>query len=47
MSNADWKAEVQRREAFTIDRRNRLNAKSARDRAAAAAAAVAEQVIAP
>lgn len=41
MSNTDWKAEVQRREVVTIDRRNRLNAKKARDRAAAAA--VAEQ----
>jgi len=36
MSNAHWKAEVQRREAVTTDRRNRLNAKKARDRAATA-----------
>lgn len=42
MSNADWKAEVQHQEAFTTDWRNRLNAKKARDRAAAAAA-MAEQ----
>ncbi|XP_020162209.1 uncharacterized protein [Aegilops tauschii subsp. strangulata] len=35
MSNADWKAEVRRREVVTTDRRNRLNAKRARHRAAA------------
>ena len=40
MSNADWKAEVQRREAVTTDRRNRLNAKKAWGRAMAVAAAV-------
>nr|XP_020181262.1 vegetative cell wall protein gp1-like [Aegilops tauschii subsp. strangulata] len=39
MSNADSRAEVQRREAVTIDRRNRANAKKARDSAALAAAA--------
>ncbi|XBH70195.1 hypothetical protein VPH35_097910 [Triticum aestivum] len=43
MSNTDWRAEVQRREAVTTDRRNRTNAKKARDRAALAATAVAEQ----
>ncbi|XP_073362479.1 uncharacterized protein [Aegilops tauschii subsp. strangulata] len=44
MSNADWRAEVQRREAVTTDRRNGANAKKARDSAARlAAAAAAEQ----
>nr|XP_020174313.1 actin cytoskeleton-regulatory complex protein PAN1-like [Aegilops tauschii subsp. strangulata] len=43
MSNADWRAEVQRREAVTTDRRNRANAKKARDSAALAAAAAADQ----
>ena len=43
MSNADWKADVQHREAVTTDRRNRANAKKARDRAALAAAAVAKR----
>ena len=42
MSNADWKAEVQRREAVTTDRRNRLNAKKDWDVAAAAEAEQAE-----
>ena len=41
MTNADWKAEVQRREAVTADRRNR--AKKARERAALAAMEEAEQ----
>ncbi|XP_020193119.1 uncharacterized protein [Aegilops tauschii subsp. strangulata] len=43
MSNADWRVEVQRREAVTTDQRNRANAKKARDSAALTAAAVAEQ----
>ena len=43
MSNADWRAEVQRREAITTDRRNRANAKKARDSAALTAVAAAEQ----
>ena len=41
MTNAEWKADVERREAVTADRRNR--AKKARERAALAAAAAAEQ----
>nr|XP_045088732.1 uncharacterized protein LOC123497030 [Aegilops tauschii subsp. strangulata] len=41
MSNAEWRAEVQRREAVTADRRNRAIAKKARDNAARAAAAAA------
>nr|XP_020168005.1 uncharacterized protein LOC109753517 [Aegilops tauschii subsp. strangulata] len=43
MSNADWRAEVQRREAVTADRRNRALAKKARDNAARAAAAATDQ----
>ncbi|XBH56632.1 hypothetical protein VPH35_078415 [Triticum aestivum] len=39
MTNAEWRAEVQRREAVTADRRNRAIAKKARDNAACAAAA--------
>jgi hypothetical protein len=38
VSKAEWRADVQRREAVTADRRNRLIAKRARDTAAAAAA---------
>ena len=34
VSNAEWRAEVQRREAVTTDRRNRLNAKKAKAAAA-------------
>ena len=37
MSNAEWKADVERREAVTADRRNR--AKKAREKAVHAAAA--------
>ncbi|XBI11489.1 hypothetical protein VPH35_138543 [Triticum aestivum] len=43
MTNAEWRAEVQRREAITADRRNRAIAKKARDNAARAAAASADQ----
>ena len=43
MSNADWRVEVQRREAVTADQRNRAIAKKARDNAARAAAAAADQ----
>ncbi|XBI10874.1 hypothetical protein VPH35_138039 [Triticum aestivum] len=43
MTNAEWRAEVQRREAVTADRRNRAIAKKARDNAARAAAASADQ----
>ncbi|XBH66423.1 hypothetical protein VPH35_094931 [Triticum aestivum] len=43
MPNAEWRAEVQRREAVTADRRNRAIAKKARDNAARAAAAAADQ----
>ena len=39
MSNVEWMAEVQRREAVTADRRNRAITKKARDNAACAAAA--------
>ena len=39
MSNAEWRAEVQRREAVTADRQNKAIAKKARDNAARAAAA--------
>ncbi|XBJ10026.1 hypothetical protein VPH35_014983 [Triticum aestivum] len=41
MSNAEWRAEVQRREVVTADRRNRAIAKKACDNAARAAAAAA------
>nr|XP_045086383.1 proline-rich protein 36-like [Aegilops tauschii subsp. strangulata] len=41
MTNADWRVEVQRREAITTDRRNRALAKKARDNAAHAAAGAA------
>ena len=41
MTNADWRVEVQRREAVTADRWNRALAKKARDNAAHAAAAAA------
>lgn len=44
MSNADWKAEVQRWDAVTIDRRNRANAKRAPDMVASAALAMVEHV---
>ena len=45
MSNAEWRAEVQRREAVTADRRNRAIAKKAGDKAARpAAAASADQI---
>ncbi|XBI53787.1 hypothetical protein VPH35_035951 [Triticum aestivum] len=43
MTNAEWRAEVQRREAVTADRRNRAIAKKARDNVARAAAASADQ----
>ena len=38
LSNAEWRVEVQRRDAVTADRRNRAIAKKARDNAARAAA---------
>nr|XP_020150183.1 nascent polypeptide-associated complex subunit alpha, muscle-specific form-like [Aegilops tauschii subsp. strangulata] len=41
MTNAEWRAEVQRREAVTADRRNRAIAKKARDNVACATAAAA------
>nr|XP_045089301.1 uncharacterized protein LOC109734644 [Aegilops tauschii subsp. strangulata] len=41
MPNAEWRAEVPRREAVTADRRNRAIAKKARDNAARATAAAA------
>ena len=41
MSNTEWKADVERREAVTADRRNR--AKKAREKAAHAAAAAAAE----
>ena len=44
MTNAEWRAEFQRREAVTTDRRNRAIAKKARDNTArAASAASADQ----
>ncbi|XBH61666.1 hypothetical protein VPH35_116063 [Triticum aestivum] len=43
MTNVEWRAKVQRREAVTADRRNRAIAKKARDNAARAAAASADQ----
>ena len=41
MTNAEWRAEVQRREAVTADRQNRAIAKKARDNLARAAVAAA------
>ena len=41
MTNADWRVEVQRQEAVTVDRRNRALAKKARDNAARATAGAA------
>ncbi|XP_073357368.1 uncharacterized protein [Aegilops tauschii subsp. strangulata] len=43
MTNAEWRAEVQRREAVTANRRNRAITKKARDNAARAAAVSADQ----